>query len=205
MKILKLLALYAEGRRNFSGVKLKGESIQDLDLTGIDLTRADLTRMSFYRADFTGANLSHLYARDCLFYDCLLDKVPFNEATLIRCTLNHSHFVEADFSFASLDFCGLEQVEFQGANIDHATLTGLNVSFSNGLACVGPVGVRKRMLYGVLGVDGKTVMIQAGCRFAPLDEVLKAVQGKYHDSVLKGAYLSALDALYTLLITQANA
>ncbi|NES78001.1 MULTISPECIES: pentapeptide repeat-containing protein [unclassified Okeania] len=52
MKASELLRRYREGERNFQGVKLKGESLREQNLSGADFSRADIRG-----ADFTNANL----------------------------------------------------------------------------------------------------------------------------------------------------
>ena len=55
MKASEVLKRYGDGRRDFSGECLRGESFKGMNLTGADFSEADIQGTNFTNADLRGA------------------------------------------------------------------------------------------------------------------------------------------------------
>ena len=53
----ELLKRYADGKRDFRGVILRGQSLHEADLSGIDLRESDLSGVRFIGVNLSRANL----------------------------------------------------------------------------------------------------------------------------------------------------
>ena len=96
MKASQVLQEYKQGRRDFKGVSLRGQSFVKQDLSGADFSKADIRGANFSHADIRGANFSHADIRG------------------------------ANFSHADIRGANFSHADIQGANFSHATLTGTN-------------------------------------------------------------------------------
>ena len=137
-------------------------------LTEADLTDADLAGAILACVAFAGARLAG--------------------ADLRGADLRDAHMRHADLRGADL----------RGADIRRAELRGADLRDAKGIASIGPVGRRGRMIYAV--DHGDRVMIQAGCRWATADEVRAAVRADYADDPREVAYLAAIDAIEAIVI-----
>ncbi|MEH2213471.1 pentapeptide repeat-containing protein [Nostoc sp.] len=141
----ELLERYADGERNFAGIKLAHYGLygfrrskygRKLDLDGvvlrdINLRGAYLHEVYLERADLTGADLGGIFLRECSLVGAII-----RDANLSAANLYWSCFDNADLRGSDLDYmnaCGstfrgtqigyferaiLAQAEFQGAHTE---------------------------------------------------------------------------------------
>ena len=106
MKREELIALYAEGQRDFAGVNLRWLNLRHADLSGADLSDADLYNAKLRWADLTGAYLigANLTNADLVGAD-------LSKADLREVNLSGANLVDANLSGASLRGADLANVQ----------------------------------------------------------------------------------------------
>lgn len=122
----ELARLYAEGVRNFAGLKLSGADLVDANLADVNLDRcslggADMSGASLIEASLIGARLTRAHFRGAKLWAAVLDK---------------ANLVSTDFGTASLVAASMKNVELRdarlvGANMSGANLLGANLSGSH--------------------------------------------------------------------------
>ncbi len=116
MELAEFQRLYANRRREFSWIDLRGQ-----DLTGMNLANVILRESNLESAILAGANLQN--AR--------LPKANLHRANLKGANLSHAKLKGANLSHANLSGANLTGAEFHssnltGANLDGAILVGAN-------------------------------------------------------------------------------
>ena len=121
------------------------------------------------------------------------------EANLIDADLIFASLIGADLRGAYLngaDLRGayLNDADLRGAKLIGAKLFGANLFGATGIRIAGPVGGDGRMIYGVRHEGG--AMIQAGCFWGTVPEVIAAIEARYADGSglehHRAAYLAAV-------------
>ena len=88
----------------------------------------------------------------------------------------------------------LSRANLSDADLSRANLSGANLFGATGIRIAGPVGGDGRMIYGVRHEGG--AMIQAGCFWGTVPEVIAAIEARYADGSglehHRAAYLAAV-------------
>jgi len=148
----ELLERYADGERNFAGIKLahyglygfrRSKHGRKLDLDGvvlrdINLRGADLRNVYLIGADLTGADLGGIFLESC----CLTGAI-IRDANLFAANVTRSSFDKADLRGTNLDYINASSGHFwevQMGTLEHAILaeadfTGAHIDI--GLICRG--------------------------------------------------------------------
>lgn len=113
----ELRQLYADGVRNFAGMKLGGA-----DLVDVVLTDSNLDRCSLGGADLSGATLIEVS-----FVSARLTRAHFRGAKLWAAALDRANLVGADLGTASLVAASLKDVELRDARLVGTNLSGANL------------------------------------------------------------------------------
>jgi hypothetical protein len=108
----ELLAAYAAGQRNFSGVDLEGADLDDANLSGANLEDAYLPGAQLVGANLSGANLS----------GANLECTNLLGANLSGANLKIANLLDANLSNANLKGANLAFVNLLGANLSGASL-----------------------------------------------------------------------------------
>lgn len=93
----EVLALYAQGQRNFQNLELNAVNWAGVNLKGADFSYADFSEANLVGANLRGADLS--YAR-------------FQDANLQDADLRGSSLVGADFRNANLQGTNLQEADY---------------------------------------------------------------------------------------------
>jgi hypothetical protein len=101
----ELLARYAAGERDFSGVNLIGVNLEEICLEEVNLQGANLSGTFFFRSNLRGA--------------------IFTNANLERADLNMTVLDETDFRGANLRSCKTLECSMIGANFQDARDEGM--------------------------------------------------------------------------------
>ncbi|MCS6782512.1 MAG: pentapeptide repeat-containing protein [Gloeomargarita sp. SKYBB_i_bin120] len=122
----QLLARYAAGERDFSGIKLIGCNLQGANLEGVNLSRADLML-----ADLSGCLLIGAKLVGANLIGAELVKTNLQEATLTGANLIGANFSQANLSGSQLVGSNLSAANFcqsrlRGADLSEALAAGTN-------------------------------------------------------------------------------
>ena len=144
MNAEELVKRYADGERNFNGLKddidlsganLRGVNLSETDLSCVDLSQANLSEANLSKCDlsdtdFTGANLSraNLIAADlqsAYFNGAILTAADLSQANLkyadlTGANLNQANLRNADLSLAHLESADLRSADLRGVNLEDA-------------------------------------------------------------------------------------
>lgn len=140
---------YAEGERDFRGIKLlqswavtetvmiemidlRGFNLQEINLRGADLSGADLSRADLSGADLTGvilknARLNQTILRNASLYSANLNWCGLHQADLARTCLDHINAISAEFigaKFGYLESAVLAHSNFKDALIPKEIICG---------------------------------------------------------------------------------
>lgn len=130
----ELLALYADGERDFAGIELiqsegvphgasidlEGAILREINLRGADLTRADLTRADLFGACLEDARLDYAIVRDANLCSANLCNCSLIGADLTGTKLRRINATNASFSGAlitHIEYAILTQANFQDSSI----------------------------------------------------------------------------------------
>lgn len=129
---------------NFRRAKLRGANLAAVIADSADFRHADLSDTNFCGASLRGARLTHADlsgARFCRadlsasqITDAVLDGADFSQANLstaclprlplAHCTFNQTRLSEAQLTGCNLEGLCADDMDFDGARLDHALLTG---------------------------------------------------------------------------------
>jgi uncharacterized protein YjbI with pentapeptide repeats len=99
----ELLARYAAGERDFSGVDLSGCVLEEVCLDEINLERANLQSILIFRSTLRGAIFSKADLEGADLSMSVLDETSFREANLTNCRTLECSMIRADFQNARTD------------------------------------------------------------------------------------------------------
>jgi len=108
----KILDLYKEGRRDFSGIICQNDSFDNFDLKGIIFKKADLSYCSFYGTNLEGADFS----------EAQLEWTGF-----IRANLKRASFEKARATWSRFNESLLEKTNFRGADLSWTLFFNTNL------------------------------------------------------------------------------
>lgn len=149
-----------------------------------NLRDADLSGANLRGADMCGADLCGVRLRGASLYGTSLRDAALRDANLFG---------------ANLLGANLYGVNLRGADPRGADLFG-----ALGVVALGPVGEKRRVIYGVQ--HAACIMVQAGCSWASLDDTRAAVLARYADGTgrerHREGYLAALVAIAAILDAQ---
>ena len=115
---------------DFSGAKLRGEHLDELDLSGADFSNADLIEVSFMDSNLHGANFKGAKLQESYIFGSILQEANFHGADLEFANISSStNLMGANLSNASLIYTSFKDVYFAGANFTNATMA--STTFSN--------------------------------------------------------------------------
>lgn len=162
-----------------------------------DFLKARARYMKSFENVYLGyANLASSTNCGCSFKNARLGGANFQDAVLAEARFTGAfcggtNFRGADLSEANFTGTELNDADFRGAKIDGTDFDGAKIDGARGLVSAGGVGVHRRTIYAV--DHGTKIYFQAGCFFGSHDELVEAVNRKYHPRPyhLK-AYLSAI-------------
>lgn len=149
MDAKELLAKYAQGERDFTGIALgecqligsdlsdiilRGATLNVANLSSADLTRADLSQALLNVSRLTGVNLSQANLSGCKLnvanlirarlIDANLATASMIRAEMLRANLTNAHAVAIDLSEADLREAQCRQANFNIANLSRTDLRG---------------------------------------------------------------------------------
>jgi len=119
----ELIAKYAEGVLDFSGLNLAESNFSSINLSGINLSQANLSV-----ANLSGINLSKADLTDAQMNVARLSGANLTDAILNGCSLNVANLVRADLSRAQLCGASLVRSELVRADLTRANLLDANLS-----------------------------------------------------------------------------
>ncbi len=146
----ELLERYADGERNFAGIRLlengfrpskyggEGSDLDGVVLRDINLRGAYFNEVALIGADLTGADLGGIFLGGCC-----LSKGILRDVNLYGANVSHSGFIDTDLRGSDLDCINGIGTSFRGAYLDtleYAVLAEANFEgahTSNGLICRG--------------------------------------------------------------------
>src|SRR3989338_9662749 len=100
----KILDLYKEGRRDFSGVVCNNDSFDNFQLAGIIFKKADLSYCSFYGTNLEGADFSEAQLEWTGFIRANLKHANFEKCRAVWSRFNESKFEKTNFRGADLSW-----------------------------------------------------------------------------------------------------
>ena len=100
----KILDLYKEGRRDFSGIICQNDSFDNFDLKGIIFKKADLSYCSFYGTNLEGADFSEAQLEWTGFIRANLKKASFEKSRAVWSRFNESLLEKTNFRGADLSW-----------------------------------------------------------------------------------------------------
>lgn len=113
-----IIKLLKEGKINSENA---GTSMWGIDLAGEDFTGCDLSGIDFTRANLAGCN----------FANAKLDNCIFKQANLMSAILNGATATNAWFNNADLAYASCIDAGFEGAHMDFADLSNIDVTNAN--------------------------------------------------------------------------
>lgn len=167
----------------------KGTVAMKAELHGADLYRADLRGANLYRADLREADLREADMSGADMSEALMSKANLRGANLRGANLRHVVLTSADLSGANL----------RGAMLHFAVLSGADLSEVSGIASIGPIGRKRRLLYAVAHDDGPR--IQDGYWWGAVDGMIARIRDVYDDDHgARDRYISAVRAVAALVM-----
>lgn len=149
MDAKQLLAQYAQGQRDFtglvlgecqligcnlSGINLRGAQLNVANFSSADLSEADLSQAQLNVSRLTGVNLTRANLSGCklnvanliraILVDANLATSSLIRAEMLRANLTHAHAVAIDLSEADLREAQCRQANFNIANLSRTDLRG---------------------------------------------------------------------------------
>lgn len=128
---IQLLDLYAQGERDFQGLKLIGAKLNGILLSGIDLSRSELMLASLNEASLDHANLRGAYLSGADMIGAYLHQTDFTGAILMGTNLSESELSEASLVGSNLGGACLTDTNLEGANLCEAILIGADLRGAN--------------------------------------------------------------------------
>ncbi len=119
----ELIAKYAKGVLDFSGLDLAESNLSNINLSGINLSQANLSV-----ANLSGTNLSKADLTDAQMNVARLSGANLTDAILNGCSLNVANLVRADLSRAQLCGASLVRGELVRADLTRANLADANLN-----------------------------------------------------------------------------
>lgn len=116
-KIRRRLAEAAPGARNFSGMRLVGADLSDMDLRGADFSGAALEDANLDNAQLSDANFN-----GAVLARARLSRTSLASATFRNANLGGAHCEFADFSGADLSSANCEKTRFASCNMANTVL-----------------------------------------------------------------------------------
>lgn len=112
---------------NLSGAFLDGANFAGASLVGANLSQATLSRANFAGANLSGANLSGANLGRAFFGDAILDEAVLTRAVLDQANLNGARLVRANLQYATLIGINIGQADFTQANMNECKILGLDI------------------------------------------------------------------------------
>jgi uncharacterized protein YjbI with pentapeptide repeats len=109
---------------DLSGAVLKGADITDADFTSANLEQANMAGLVLRKATFTGSRFAGANLSQCDLEYLQLPAADFHTADLTGAYLTGSWMPDANFENALLRKAGLADINWAGANLRCADLTG---------------------------------------------------------------------------------
>jgi uncharacterized protein YjbI with pentapeptide repeats/energy-coupling factor transporter ATP-binding protein EcfA2 len=109
---------------DLSGAILKGADITDADFTAANLEEATLAKLCLRKGTFTGARFARAILNGCDLEYLQLPAADFRDAKLTEACLTGSWMPDANFENARLRHAGLADINWAGACLRGADLTG---------------------------------------------------------------------------------
>ena len=126
--------------------------------------------------------------------------VNLSGADLSEADLSLANLSRANLSGADLRGANLSGADLSGADLHGADLHGADLRWADGIASIGPVGRKRRLVYAVAHDDGPKV--QAGCWFGSVDDTISRIEADYaNDHPARDRYVAAVRAV-AALVTQ---
>jgi hypothetical protein len=158
---VELKAHLASGKAvsRFENVTLEDANLGGANLGGANLEDANLRDANLWDANLRGANL----------WDANLEG-----ANLWDANLEDANLGDANLEDANLRGANLRGANLRGANLWDANLRGANLGGAKHIVTVSGVGSTGRYAYFVNHTD--CIMVQAGCFWGTIDELLQKAQ-----------------------------
>lgn len=100
----KILDLYKEGRRDFTGIVCTNDSFDNFDLRGVIFRKADLSYSSFYGTNLEGADFSEANLEWTGFIRANLKRANFEKARATWARFNESVFSKTNMKGANVSW-----------------------------------------------------------------------------------------------------
>jgi len=176
MTVDELLARYATGERDFSGVNLSDRrterTLRDVNLSGVDFSKGDLRQGRLERVNLSGANLSEINLCFTGLINCNLSGANLDEALLAgertwmeSCNCDGASFRNAVMGQISVENCTFRNAIFDGSDwtdsgISDVDFTGASFINCNLFNSSGSLTVARGGK--IIFPDGKQVIITDG-------------------------------------------
>ena len=134
MEPQELLEHLKQGKKKFSGVRIKNLELINYDLTNVDFSGSNLSGAKLGGVNLSGANLSGSNLSNGDLYGSKLLGTNFMYASLINVVFTGSDLSCANFFHANLKNSFLDMAELSGANLISANLDGADL-FASNLVC----------------------------------------------------------------------
>ncbi len=132
----RLVKLYQEGRRDFSGINLADVDLSYAYLRGINLSNACLTNANLTGINLTSANLTGINLSNAKITSAYLGDSDLRTADLSQANFSYSYLAESNLTSSyllqtNLSYCYLSRAMLMKVNAIEADFTKSNLSKAN--------------------------------------------------------------------------
>lgn len=138
----------------------------------------DFRRAYFSNRDMRNADLEDIIFRDANVHHCDFSGANLRDACFERAIAYDTNFTGANLRGADFDEADCSAADFGNADLKDARFYRTDCNNARGIKLLGPVGQFGRTIYAYTRNGG--IRIQAGCFNGTPDELLAAIDRKYH-------------------------